>query len=352
MEGDYRILYTGELMPGRALDEVVPLFADKFKLQDETARDLIIRGRGRLLKEGLSEAEARRYRDALEEVGVQVSIEPLPVGDGDPGMSGRNERDRAEGPDAPPHAEGADKCLETPRSRPAGQGWLWITEAWQIFKRQPGAWIGALILFYLIIILLGMVPLIGGLTVTILSPMLAAGLMIGARRQDRAGRFELSHLFAGVARYPGQLALLGLLYLLLAIGILMIVGLIFAGVFAFTTTRIDPSVMNPTDIDLFLATPLLVLPLLVAMLLGIPLAMAMFFAPSLVALDHVPVLEAFRLSLVGCLKNILPFLVYGLIAMLMIFIGSLPLLLGLLVVIPVLAISIYTAYRDIYYRPC
>jgi hypothetical protein len=338
-------------MPGRALDEVVPLLADKFRLQDETARDLITRGRGRVLKERLSTAEARRYRDALEAIGVQVRIEPLPVGDGARGMNGPDEQDRVEDLDAPPRAKGADKCLDMPRSRPVGHGWLWITEAWQLFKKQPGAWIGALILFYLIIIVLGMVPLIGGVTITILSPMLTAGLMIGARQQDREGRFELSQVFAGLARYPGPLALLGLLYLLLAIGILMIAGLIFAGVFAFTTNTIDPSVMDPTDIDLFLATPLLVLPLLVAMLLGIVLAMAMFFAPSLVALDHVPVLEAFRLSLVGCLKNILPLLVYGLIAMVMIFIGSLPLLLGLLIALPVLTIAIYTAYRDIYYRP-
>jgi hypothetical protein len=46
------------------------------------------------------------------------------------------------------------------------------------------------------------------------------------------------------------------------------------------------------------ANPIILLPVLVAMLLGIPLAMAMFFAPSLVALDRVPVLKAFGLSFV------------------------------------------------------
>jgi uncharacterized membrane protein len=88
---------------------------------------------------------------------------------------------------------------------------------------------------------------------------------------------------------------------------------------------------------------------LVAILLGIPLAMAMYFAPSLVALDQVPVLKAFSLSFFGCLRNILPFLVYGLVAMLMLILGTLPLLLGLLVVLPILTIAVYTAYRDIFY---
>jgi uncharacterized membrane protein len=77
--------------------------------------------------------------------------------------------------------------------------------------------------------------------------------------------------------------------------------------------------------------------------------MAMFFAPSLVALDRVPVLKALGLSFSGCLKNILPFLIYGLIALVLVMLGSLPLMLGLLVVLPVLTIAIYTSYRDIYY---
>ena len=47
--------------------------------------------------------------------------------------------------------------------------------------------------------------------------------------------------------------------------------------------------------------------------------------------------------------NILPFLIYGLVAMVLVILGSLPLMLGLLVVVPLLTIAIYTAYRDIFY---
>jgi uncharacterized membrane protein len=43
-------------------------------------------------------------------------------------------------------------------------------------------------------------------------------------------------------------------------------------------------------------------------------------------------------------------LLYGVIAVLLVFLGTIPLLLGLLVVIPLLTIAIYTAYRDIF-RP-
>lgn len=142
---------------------------------------------------------------------------------------------------------------------------------------------------------------------------------------------------------------MGLVYLLLALGIALITGLLFAAVFASMGSSMDPSTMDPNDIGLFLANPIVLLPVLVAMLLGVPLAMAMFFAPSLVALDQIPVFKAFGLSFSGCLKNILPFLIYGLVAMVLVILGSLPLMLGLLVVVPLLSIAIYTAYRDIFY---
>ncbi|CRI65012.1 conserved membrane hypothetical protein [Thiocapsa sp. KS1] len=424
MEGHYRILYAGELMPGRALQEVVPRLAAKFKLQEETARDLILGGRGRVLKHSLTSNEAQRYRDALNAVGLQVSIEPesaapapadirpdpvvapplfdAAVSDrpddagrtggiahaGGPtkcpkcgadavseltgicqacgvvaeryranrGLSQPSQPSRVDNPYAPPRADATptplaatEDQLDTPASRPAGHGWLWITEAWQLFKAQPGAWIGAVVLFYIILILVSIVPWVGGLAVTILTPMLSAGLVIGAHRQYREGRFEIGHLFAGVSESPGPLALVGLVYLLLAAGIGILAGLLFAAVFAFMGTTVDLSGMDPNDIEMLLVNPIILLPVLVAMLLGIPLAMAMFFAPSLVALDRVPVIKAFGLSFSGCLKNILPFLIYGLVALLLVMLGSLPLMLGLLVVLPVLTIAIYTSYRDIYY---
>ncbi|WP_373507797.1 BPSS1780 family membrane protein [Thiocapsa sp.] len=414
MEGHYRILYAGELMPGRALQEVVPRLAAKFKLQEETARDLILGGRGRVLKHSLTSNEVQRYREALNAVGLQVSIEPessaptpadirsdpvvMPPFDaagsdgsddagrtggvapaGGPticpkcgadavseltgicqacgvvaeryranrGLSQPSRPSRVDNPYAPPRA--ADDRLDTPTSRPAGHGWLWITESWQLFKAQPGAWIGAVVLFYIILILVSIVPWVGGLAATILTPMLSAGLVIGAHRQEQEGRFEIGHLFAGVSESPGPLALVGLVYLLLAAGIGIVAGLLFAAVFAFMGSTVELSGMDPNDIEMLLVNPIILLPVLLAMLLGIPLAMATFFAPSLVALDRVPVLKAFGLSFSGCMKNILPFLIYGLIALVLVMLGSLPLMLGLLVVLPVLTIAIYTSYRDIYF---
>jgi uncharacterized membrane protein len=59
---------------------------------------------------------------------------------------------------------------------------------------------------------------------------------------------------------------------------------------------------------------------------------------------------AMKASFVGCLKNVLPFLFYGVIALVASAIASVPLLLGWLVLGPVLFISVYTGYRDIYFE--
>jgi uncharacterized membrane protein len=53
-------------------------------------------------------------------------------------------------------------------------------------------------------------------------------------------------------------------------------------------------------------------------------------------------------SFIACLKNMVPFLLYGVIAFLLAMLASIPFGLGWLVLGPVLAASLYTGYRDIF----
>jgi uncharacterized membrane protein len=77
--------------------------------------------------------------------------------------------------------------------------------------------------------------------------------------------------------------------------------------------------------------------------------MAYWFAPALVAIDGLSALAAMKLSFIGCIRNVLPFLLYGIVMFVLTILASIPLLLGLLVLLPVMIASMYTAYRDIYY---
>jgi uncharacterized membrane protein len=88
--------------------------------------------------------------------------------------------------------------------------------------------------------------------------------------------------------------------------------------------------------------------LLVFLLLYLPLVMAIWFAPALVVLRGVAPLDAMRLSFNGCMRNIVPFLLYGVVGVGLSIVATIPLLLGWLVLGPVTIASLYTSYCDIY----
>jgi uncharacterized membrane protein len=77
--------------------------------------------------------------------------------------------------------------------------------------------------------------------------------------------------------------------------------------------------------------------------------MAVWFAPSLVVLNDLGIGDALKASFAACLKNIVPFLVYGVIGFGLAIVATIPFGLGWLALGPTLAASVYTAYRDIFY---
>jgi hypothetical protein len=479
----YRLVFTGDLVPGKDTDAVVEAFAARFKIGDEVARAIVKGGARHVLKSGLALERGQRYRAALTKVGLSVELEPQdpdwgeglaldlePLGLETPSVLGpeselrgavtvasalalepiaveraappvsevssflapestlgdsttvRNGRRRrpsepepgstpcpkcaavavspvtgvcqacgvvaerwlarravesaggsgngggrvgpspAHNPYAPPQADltpppgpaAGVEGLAEPRSVPAGRGWGWIAEAWPMLKARPLAWVVAVLILIAVSVGLSLLPGVGTLLGTLVGPILTAGLMIGAHQQHGGGGFELGHLFAGFSRNPGRLMLLGVAYLGFAVLLGLTIGIGMVAIVAGlapglpeggfdTEGGLDPGAMETLG-------PLLLLPVLFALLLGMPLAMAMVFAPALVALNDVPVLQSLKLSFLGCWRNLIPFLVYGLCAMGLLILGALPLGLGLLAVAPLLTIAIYLAYRDIYLR--
>jgi uncharacterized membrane protein len=62
-------------------------------------------------------------------------------------------------------------------------------------------------------------------------------------------------------------------------------------------------------------------------------------------------MAAMKESFVANLRNIPPFLVYGLIGLGLGFVAAIPFLLGWLVLVPVFAASVYASYKDIFGEP-
>ncbi len=77
--------------------------------------------------------------------------------------------------------------------------------------------------------------------------------------------------------------------------------------------------------------------------------MLVYFAPPLIVLHDIRPFDAMKMSFKGCLRNMLPFLFFGLIALVFSFIlCSLTIGLGIFIVIPIMLISYYVIYRDIW----
>ncbi len=244
---------------------------------------------------------------------------------------------------ADPTAPGRGTFIAGGRGVAAGRGTSWIGEAWGLFRRSPGLWIGITVVAMVIFLVAGFIPLLGPIATTIFGPVFAGGIMLGCRALDEGGELEFSHLFAGFRDKFGTLVAIGALYLAGTVAVMVIVGIIFgAGIFAMVGMggeQADPAALVAT----------MGIGILVMLALMLPLVMAIWFAAPLAVLSDQNAFDAVKGSFTGCLKNVVSFLVYGVVMLVLSIVASIPLFLGWLVLGPVLAASVYTAFRDIYF---
>jgi len=227
------------------------------------------------------------------------------------------------------------------RAVEAGRGWTWIADGFGLFKKAPGMWIALVIVLFVILVVLAFIPLLGAVATFLLMPLFLGGLMLGCRALQGGGELELGHLFAGFKEHTGNLIVLGALsiagWIIVMLPVIAIVG---AGAI-FGMMRGDAAGAAAMGGSMVLAW-------LVAMALSIPIYMALWFAPALVVLRGLAPVAAVKESFFGCLKNIVPFLIYGIVMLVLGILAAIPLALGWLVLGPVAVASIYVAYRDIY----
>ena len=227
------------------------------------------------------------------------------------------------------------------RTVAAGRGWDWIAEAFALFRKQPGIWILAAIVLGVLFIVISMIPLLGSLANALLFPIFGAGLMLGCRDLDRGGALEVAHLFAGFKHKTGDLVMVGAFnlfgWVVIAFAVFMVVG---GGVFM--------GVMRGGMPGAGISIASILIAVLLAVGLSVPLYMATWFAPALIVLQDMAPADALKASFFACLRNWIPFLVYGIVLLVAGIVAAIPAGLGYLVLVPVVAASVYTAYRDIF----
>jgi uncharacterized membrane protein len=226
-----------------------------------------------------------------------------------------------------------------------GNGWRWVAAGWSLFTRAPGVWVLIALALVVLLVVVGLLPVVGNLALTVLWPILLGGLMLGCRDLDRGAPLTFGHLFAGFRDKAGPLALIGALTLV-GIGIAALLAVLVTGVGVGTASSL---VGDLEDLDSGAAVTGVALVVLVILALMLPVYMATWFAPALVVFEGYGVAAALRGSFRATVRNIVPFLVYGLILFPLAVVATLPFGLGWLVLAPVVVASVYASYRDIHH---
>ncbi len=230
------------------------------------------------------------------------------------------------------------------RQTSAKQGWQWIVNGFYLFFKAPLAWVLSCFVLLLIAATLALIPMVGQFFFTLLSPLFLAGLMIGCRALERGEKLEIAYLFAGFRQNPVPLITVGGIYL---VGQVLILGVaIMLGGGTLMELLINGKRVDENELRGVMSGGLTAV--MVALGLSIPLMMAAWFAPLLVAFKDMPAVAAMKLSFLACIKNIIPLQLYTITMVVLAVIAAMPYGLGFFLLVPVLFASLYASYEDIF----
>ena len=225
---------------------------------------------------------------------------------------------------------------------PVTRGGAWIAEAFRIFVRKPFAWIGLCAGWAFLSFGIFIVPFIGPVIMNFLQPAFFASFAITAFRQVAGEPVLMGDLFSGFRRNFRTLVNLGAVTLIAEIAIFAILALLGLPIMAppdqqsFTVQEYFDSLRGKEWI------------LVVGFLLTVVVKGALWFAPQLIAFHEMSMTHAIRWSVYAALSNLGTMILYGLALGACFVAAVIPWFLGLLVVLPVMAISTFVGYREVF----
>ncbi len=205
-----------------------------------------------------------------------------------------------------------------PRVVAAGRGAGWWADGFSLFKASFWTWIGIMVIYIIITVLISAVPYVGSVGHWLLSPVFMGGLMLGCRALDRGEPLRVAHLFEGFqGAHFVPLMIIGAVNIGITLGIaaLAVVGVM--GSLKLADLASIGAAGDPFDVltrALGEAGGASLLMTLLVLVFVAAFAMLNWFAPALVALQGAQAVDAMKRSFVACMRNWVPFLVYGLIA--------------------------------------
>ena len=149
-----------------------------------------------------------------------------------------------------------------------------------MFRAHRLAWVVLLLAYFLVLLMLRVIPFAGPYAMTVMKPVFAVGLLAAAWTQERGGTPALRNLFQGFRAN---------LWSLLAIGVFFVVGITLA---VFASSLVDGgrlvelmgggASMTEAEIAAALADGDVQLGMAFSALLSLPVVIATWWAPALV----------------------------------------------------------------------
>lgn len=224
----------------------------------------------------------------------------------------------------------------------AVHGPRWIAEAFGLYRTRPVGWTGLAAGWLLITFGMMLVPLFGGVAAVLLQPVFFASFAVAARKHVAGQRLEMGDLFLGFKCNVRALVTVGAVELAAAFVVVLAMTMLGGAVEGIGS--------NPTREELARAlqdkAPFILGGLAV---MGLVKG-ALWFAPPLIAFHNLSATHAIRWSVYAALSNAGALLAYLLALLLAYVVAAIPWMLGFLVLLPVMCLSTYTGYRDIFER--
>jgi hypothetical protein len=249
---------------------------------------------------------------------------------------------------------------------PARRGVLWLRQAAEMLAAARVPWLLLLLFYYVIQLLVSVVPVVGPLAMMALRPVFTVGFLAAAWTQERGGVPEIRHLFRGFRSN---------LWALVPIGVVLVVGTTLA---VLATALVDGGALldalsgNAKADEALAANGRMQTAMLFAIACALPSLLAVWFAPALVVFQDCGAVQALVGSLRAAIGNWRAVAVYGLtlfffgavlpgaaIALIALIVPqtAVPWVIALTVVpyiflfVAAQTISDYVAYRDIFHGP-
>jgi uncharacterized membrane protein len=238
---------------------------------------------------------------------------------------------------------------------PVEQPWSWLGAAWRDLLAAPGT-----------SLLYGLVPVLAGWLAILLlvwrdlpylvlplgagfffvGPFIAVGLYEVSRRREAGLPVDIETTIGAWRRNPDQMALMGVLFLLLHLAWMRIAQLLFA-LFAWRSLqswdRFADLLWYSSKSLPFLATGVIC----GALLAGLAFLIGAFSIPYLLDRRGSNIFEAIATSVAAVRLNPQPMLLWAALIVLLVGLGMIAGLLGLVVTLPLCGYATWHAYRDV-----